>query len=74
MEALLTALSLKVNTIMATEQNLQDDMDAIKAGVAALAAEIAALKAAGAGAVTQAQLDALDAEAKTIVAGTTSGA
>jgi phage shock protein A len=73
-ENLLNAISTKADKIMATEQNLQDDLDAIKTGVANLAAEIAALKAAGAGAVTQAQLDSLDAEAKSIVTATGSGA
>lgn len=51
---------------MASEQDLELHMQAISDGVAELAKEIADLKAAGVGAVTQAQLDALDATAQKI--------
>lgn len=64
-----------LENIMATEQDLQNDLDAIRDGVTtaltALNATIADLKAqiAAGSPVTQEQLDALDAEAKTIIAG-----
>lgn len=66
--------------IMSVETDLQDDLDKIQAGVNALlgaakanAAEIADLRAqlAAGTPVTQSQLDALDAEAKAIVASLT---
>jgi len=60
---------------MASEQDLQNDLNAIQAGVnqiaiqvTQMAASIAALQAAGGVSVmTQPQLDALDVEAKAIV-------
>jgi hypothetical protein len=71
-----TRLFSALETIMASEQDLQNDLDAIKAGVdAAVAAaanqskviaDLTAQLAAGSP-VTQAQLDALDTEAKGIV-------
>ncbi len=71
LKQLLTAASAQTARevkIMANEQDLQDDLDAIKTGVAGLLQQIAALVAAGPGVVTQAQLDALEAEAKGITA------
>ncbi len=75
-EHALMVLGQKVDRLMAQETDLQADLDAIKAGVAAnlvaaqaQAATIADLKAqllAGTP-VSQTQLDALDAEAKAIV-------
>lgn len=62
--------TLSIRSFMSTVQDLQTDLQAVADGVAALAVEIAALKAAGAGAVSQEQLDALDAQAKAIVAAT----
>lgn len=59
--------TIKIRSFMATLQDLQADLQAALDGVAALAGEIAALKAAGAAAVTQDQLDALDVTAKSIV-------
>lgn len=50
---------------MATVQDLQNDLQAIADGVAGLAADIAALKAAGS-LVSQSQLDELDAKAQAI--------
>ena len=61
-------LLTKVSKIMATELDLEADIQAVADAVTVLADEIAALKAAGVGAVTQAQLDALDAKAKAIAA------
>src|ERR1035437_845713 len=58
----------KLEQIMSNEQDLENDVQAVADAVDALAKEIAGLKAAGAGAVTQAQLDALDAKAKAIAA------
>lgn len=67
-------------SIMASEKDLQADLDAIQSGVTAVlaaqtaqAATIADLKAqlAAGTPVSQAQLDALDAEAKSIVAALT---
>lgn len=55
----------------ATEQDLQNDLDAIGTAVGVLADEIKALKDAGVSLVTQEQLDALDAKAKAIVAAAT---
>jgi hypothetical protein len=75
-EAKLDQALTKEGTILMNESDLQADLDAIKAGVAATltaqqaqAATIADLKAqlANGTPVTQAQLDALDAEAKAIV-------
>lgn len=72
----LLALDTKVNTIMKTEQNLSDDLDAIQAGVTAalaaqadLKAQIAALVAGEP--VNQAQLDALVEKADAIAASLT---
>ena len=48
-------------------KSLQDDLDAIKGRVQKQADAIAALSAAAPGVMTQAQLDALDAEAKAIL-------
>jgi septal ring factor EnvC (AmiA/AmiB activator) len=75
--AQLATIVAKENQIMSTEQDLQDDLDTIKAGVSGLltaatanAATIADLKAqlAAGTPVSQAQLDALDTQAKAIVA------
>jgi ankyrin repeat protein len=75
--AQLATIVAKENLIMSTEQDLQDDLDTIKSGVAGLltaatanAATIADLKAqlAAGTPVSQAQLDALDMQAKAIVA------
>jgi hypothetical protein len=74
--SLLLALLVKVNRLMAKEQDLQDALDQIKAGVAAVAAKLAAqaqmiadlqAQVAAGTPVTQDQLDALKAEADTIV-------
>jgi hypothetical protein len=79
-EAKLDQVLTKEGTILMNESDLQTDLDAIKAGVAATltqvtaqAATIASLTAqlAAGTPVTQAQLDALDAEAKAIVASLT---
>jgi hypothetical protein len=67
-EAKLDLLLTKVGSLMVQESDLQADLDAIKTGVTALLAQVAALVAAGPGPVTQAQLDSLDAEAKGITA------
>jgi predicted nucleic acid-binding Zn-ribbon protein len=74
---LLLTLHRKVDKIMATEQELQADLDAIKAAVDALPARFATLNqtivdlqaqiAAGTP-VSQDQLDALKAEADAILA------
>jgi peptidoglycan hydrolase CwlO-like protein len=70
-------LHRKVDRLMSVESDLQTDLDTIKAGVASLltaatanAQTIADLKAqlAAGTPVSQAQLDALEAEAKGIVA------
>lgn len=56
---------------MATQAQLQTDLDAIGAAVSAeITRGLAAIQAAvtAAGPVTQAQLDAMDAEAQTITA------
>ena len=66
--ALQLVLLRRTGQLMASEQDLQDDMDAIKALVQKQADAIAALAAGQT--VSQAQLDALDAEAKAIL-GTT---
>lgn len=55
---------------MTTENDLQADLDAIKALVQKQADAIATLSAAAPNVMTQAELDALDAEAKAIL-GTT---
>jgi hypothetical protein len=60
---------------MASEADLQKDLDAIAAGVASAVAQIADLKAQiaalGNGPVSQDQLDALTAQADAIVAALT---
>lgn len=72
--SLLRSLHEKVDTLMAKEQDLQNDIDQIKTLVTTkidgLNAQIADLKKqVGEGTpVTQEQLDALDAEAKDIIA------
>lgn len=60
-----------------TERELSDDLDKVQAGLASIATgqqalkdEIAALQAAGAGAVTQDQLDGLVAKADALVTST----
>lgn len=77
LERILETLLTKVTTLMSSETDLQADLDAIKAGVAtvlasltAQAATIASLTSqlAAGTPVSQAQLDALDLEAKAIVA------
>lgn len=69
----LNKLLKKAEQIMSTELDLETDVQAIADAVTALAAEIAALKAAGSGAVTQEQLDALDVRAKAIAAAAQAG-
>ncbi len=54
--------------ILATFDDVKAELGQIKTGVLALQQAIADLKAAGASAVTQAQLDELDAAAKDILA------
>lgn len=65
----------KVDLLMAKEADLQADLDKIAAGVTAAVASIADLKAQiaalGTGPVTQEQLDALTAQADSIVAALT---
>lgn len=68
----LLALDTKVNTIMVSAQDFQNDLDAIKVLVQKQADAIAVLSAAAPGVMTQEQLDALDAEAKAILATTAS--
>ncbi len=65
--SLLIRLDRKANRIMASEQNLSDDLDVIAAKVIEIADEIKALKNQ-LGPVTQEQLDALDAKAQAIAA------
>lgn len=72
--AFLLFLFRKVRHMAATEQDLQNDLDAIGTAVGVLADEIKALKDAGVSLVTQEQLDALDAKAKAIVAAATGAA
>jgi cell division protein FtsB len=71
----LDALHAKVDVIMASEADLQKDLDAIAAGVTAAVSQIADLKAQiaalGTGPVSQEQLDALTAQADSIVAALT---
>ncbi len=62
----LNQLLKKADKIMSTENDLEVDLQAISDAIDVLAKEIADLKAAGSGAVTQAQLDALDVKAKAI--------
>jgi hypothetical protein len=68
----LIAIKAQGDIIMASEADLQADLDKIAAGVTAAIASIADLKAQiaalGTGPVTQAQLDALTAQADSIVA------
>lgn len=59
-----------LETLMAKATDLQGDLDAIKALVQKQADAIATLSAAAPGVMTQEQLDALDAEAKAILATT----
>ncbi len=61
-----TLTSLKIGKLMSTFNDLVTDIQAVSDGVAALAKEIANLKAAGPGAVTQAQLDSIDATVKSL--------
>lgn len=66
---MLQQINRKVDSIMATEQDLQDTMNAMSDGVNAAVAELDKLFALfsalpAAGAVTQAQLDALNAQAQ----------
>ena len=65
----------KLGWIMASEADLQKDLDAIASGVTTAVGQIADLKAQiaalGTGPVTQAQLDALTAQADSIVAALT---
>lgn len=65
--ATFTLIYRKIGALMSTVQDLQTDVQAIEDGVKALAVLISDLRAAGPGPVTQAQLDALDVEAKAIV-------
>lgn len=60
-------INRKVNNQMATLRDLNDHVTAVETGVARLATEIADLKANG-GVVTQAELDALDAQVVRIAA------
>lgn len=63
----------KLGYIMSTVTDLQTDVQAVEDGVKALAVIIADLRANGAGPVSQAQLDALDTQAKAIVAAIAAG-
>ena len=71
-EGALQRIEGKADLIMASEADLQADLDKIAAGVTTANTAIADLKAQiaaiPAGPVTQAQLDALTAQADTIVA------
>lgn len=79
-EQQLDLLLQKVEALMVDENTLQTDLDAIKAGVATVLAALAAqattitalqTQLAAGTPVSQAQLDALDVEAKAIVASLT---
>lgn len=58
----------KVRTLMAKEQDLEQDVADLEAIVVEIAAEIAVLKQNGAQNVTQEQLDGLDSRLKAVAA------